>query len=64
MPGSMLYDFGDSIRFGASSAAEDEKDLSKVYCVPELYEEYASGFLGEMKDSITDEEIAILEKQG
>ena len=60
MPGSMLYDFGDSIRFGASSAAEDEKDLSKVYCVPELYEEYASGFLGEMKDSITDEEIANL----
>ena len=60
MPGSMLYDFGDSIRFGASSAAEDEKDLSKVYCVPELYEEYASGFLGEMKGSITDEEIANL----
>lgn len=60
MPGSMLYDFGDSIRFGASSAAEDEKDLSKVYCVPELYEEYAAGFLGEMKDSITDEEIAQL----
>ncbi len=57
MPGSMLYDFGDSIRFGASSAAEDEKDLSKVYCVPELYEEYAAGFLGEMKDSITEEEV-------
>ena len=57
MPGSMLYDFGDSIRFGASSAAEDEKDLSKVYCVPELYEEYAAGFLGEMKNSITEEEI-------
>ena len=57
MPGSMLYDFGDSIRFGASSAAEDEKDLGKVYCVPELYEEYAAGFLGEMKDSITEEEV-------
>ncbi len=60
MPGSMLYDFGDSIRFGASSAAEDEKDLDKVYCVPELYEEYAAGFLSEMKDSITDEEIRLL----
>ncbi|MBE6692997.1 MAG: aminoglycoside phosphotransferase family protein [Ruminococcaceae bacterium] len=57
MPGSMLYDFGDSIRFGASSAAEDEKDLSKVYCVPELYEEYAAGFLGEMKGTITEEEV-------
>ncbi len=57
MPGSMLYDFGDSIRFGASSAAEDEKDLNKVYCVPELYEEYAAGFLSEMKESITEEEV-------
>ena len=31
MPGSMLFDFGDSIRFGASTALEDEKDLSKVH---------------------------------
>ena len=30
MPGLSLYDFGDSIRFGASTGAEDEKDLSKV----------------------------------
>ncbi len=60
MPGSMLYDFGDSIRFGASSAAEDEKDLSKVYCVPELYDEYVSGFLSEMKDTVTEEELKCL----
>lgn len=60
MPGSILYDFGDSIRFGASSAAEDEKDLDKVYCVPELYDEYVSGFLSEMKNSITDEEVKLL----
>ncbi len=60
MPGSMLYDFGDSIRFGASSAAEDEKDLERVYCVPELYEEYVCGFLSEMKDCITDEEAKLL----
>ena len=30
MPGLALYDFGDSIRFGASTAAEDETDLDKV----------------------------------
>ncbi|MBO4452854.1 MAG: aminoglycoside phosphotransferase family protein [Clostridia bacterium] len=60
MPGSMLYDFGDSIRFGASSAAEDEKDLAKVYCVPELYEEYANGFLSELKESITPAELEYL----
>ncbi len=60
MPGSLLYDFGDSIRFGASSTTEDEKDLSKVYCVPSLYEEYVSGFLSETKNSITEEEINLL----
>ena len=37
MPGSMLYDFGDSIRFGASTAVEDERDLSKVHFSPELF---------------------------
>ena len=30
MPGSSLYDFGDSIRFGAATAAEDEKALSTM----------------------------------
>ena len=45
MPGSALYDFGDSIRFGAASAAEDEKDLSKVWCDMELYEAYVKGWM-------------------
>ena len=40
MPGLSLYDFGDSIRFGASTAAEDEKDLSKVNFDIELYKVY------------------------
>ena len=60
MPGSMLYDFGDSIRFGASSAAEDEKDLSKVYCVPELYEEYATAFISEVKSGAAEAELKYL----
>lgn len=56
MPGSMLYDFGDSIRFGASTAPEDEKDLSKVNFDINLFRAYAEGFLSAVKDSITDEE--------
>ena len=31
MPGSVLYDFGDALRFGASSCAEDETDMEKIY---------------------------------
>lgn len=60
MPGSMLYDFGDSIRFGASTAEEDEKDLNKVHFDIYLYEAYASGFCPEVKESITEAEIELL----
>lgn len=45
MPGLSLYDFGDSIRFGANTAAEDEKDLSKVSLSLELFEAYTKGYL-------------------
>jgi len=45
MPGSRLYDFGDAIRFGASTAAEDETDLDKVRLSLPLFEAFASGYL-------------------
>lgn len=60
MPGLSLYDFGDSIRFGANPVAEDEKDLSKVYCDLELFEIYAKGFLEECGNTLTDNEIKML----
>ncbi len=60
MPGSMLYDFGDSIRFGASTAEEDEKNLDKVHFDISLFEAYASGFCPEVRDSITEAEINLL----
>ena len=60
MPGSMLYDFGDSIRFGASTALEDEKDLDKVHFSTDLFRAYAEGFVGALRDSITDREAQLL----
>lgn len=60
MPGSVLYDFGDAIRFGASSAAEDETDLDKVYMDLDMFETYVRGFVGELHDSMTEEEILSL----
>lgn len=60
MPGSMLFDFGDSIRFGASTAAEDEKDLSKVHFSLELFKAYAEGYCGAVKNSITKREAELL----
>lgn len=46
MPGLSLYDYGDSIRFGAATAAEDEKDLSKVEMSLEKFRVYTRGFVG------------------
>lgn len=58
MPGSMLYDFGDSIRFGASSAAEDETDLSKVFVRLDMFEAYTEGFIKGLDGAVTNDEIA------
>lgn len=57
MPGSVLFDFGDAIRFGASSAAEDEKDLSAVFMREDMFEAFAGGFIGGLEGSLTDTEI-------
>lgn len=45
MPGLSTYDFGDSIRFGAATAAEDEKDLSKMTVDLDLFRIYTEGFV-------------------
>ena len=60
MPGLSLYDFGDSIRFGANTAAEDEKDISKVSLSLSLYEAYVKGYLGSARDTLTDLEKELL----
>lgn len=59
MPGLSLYDFGDSIRFGAASAAEDEQNLSKVEMKLDLFEIYTKGFLQACPD-LTRMERAML----
>ena len=60
MPGLAVNDFGDSIRFGASTGAEDEKDLSKISCDLNLYDVYAKGFIEGCEGILTDDEIRCL----
>ena len=60
MPGSMLYDFGDALRMGASTAAEDETDLNKVWFDETAFAAFAKGYLSEMKDSLTETEVNLL----
>jgi hypothetical protein len=60
MPGLAMNDFGDSIRFGASTAVEDEKDLDKVWCDMELFDAYAKGFIEGCGGKLTSKEIEAL----
>ena len=59
MPGLSLHDFGDSIRFGAATAAEDEEDVSKMRLDLHLFEVYTRGFL-EAAAALTDTEVKML----
>ncbi len=60
MPGLAVHDFGDSIRFGASTGAEDEQNLSKVNLDLHLFELYTKGFLEGCQGSLTKDEITML----
>ncbi|ROR27391.1 phosphotransferase family enzyme [Mobilisporobacter senegalensis] len=60
MPGLSIFDFGDSIRFGANTAAEDETDLSKVSLNLQLFELYAKGYLEGCNGSLTKKETEML----
>ena len=60
MPGYSVNDFGDSIRFGATTALEDEADLSKVNFDISLYELYVKGFIEGAKGGLTKGELDML----
>lgn len=60
MPGYSVTDFGDSIRFGAATAAEDEKELSKVHFSLEKFKIYAKGYLDGCGGMLKDDEIMLL----
>ncbi len=60
MPGLAANDFGDCIRSGATTGAEDEPDTSKIRLDLSLYEAFARGFIGECKANLTPYEIRTL----
>lgn len=60
MPGFVHYDFGDAIRTAANTAAEDEKDLSRISMDIKLYEAYARGYISETLDTLNTTESEYL----
>lgn len=57
MPGMAMYDFGDAVRFICNTAAEDEADLSKVSFDTEKFRAFAKGYIGQVKDALTKDEL-------
>ena len=60
MPGLSIFDFGDSVRFGANHCREDEKDLSRVSLDLDLFERYTRGFLEGTAGCLTKAELDYL----
>ena len=64
MPGLVHYDFGDMVRGGTGSTAEDEPDYTKVYMRKEMFEGLLKGYLESAKKFLTQEEIELLPLSG
>lgn len=60
MPGLVAFDFGDAIRFGANTCAEDEQDVSKVKIDMKKYEAFTKGFVQTVGKTLTKNEISTL----
>lgn len=60
MPGMAMYDFGDAVRFICNTAEEDEADLSKVSFDLDKFRAFASGYIGQVKNALTQEELDCL----
>lgn len=57
MPGLSVHDFGDAVRFAASTAAEDEPDVNKIALDLSKFRAFAEGFVGTTAGALTEEEI-------
>ena len=60
MPGSILYDFGDALRMGASTAAEDETNLDLVSFDMEAFRSFTEGYLSEARGFLNEKELSLI----
>ena len=60
MPGSVLYDFGDALRMGGSTGAEDEVNLDLVHFDKKAFKRFAEGYLSQTGSVLTETEIKLL----
>jgi len=64
MPGTSLFDVGDLIRTVTNTAAEDEKDISKIEFNSAFFEALLEGYFSQALDFLTKEEIDLASESG
>ena len=64
MPGTVLFDTGDMIRTATNTAAEDERDLSKVTFNFNVFRALISGYYSQACTFLTDYETKLLPESG
>jgi hypothetical protein len=64
MPGTALNDFGDMVRTATNSAAEDERDLSRIHVRLDYFEALIRGYLDGAGDFLTEREVELLPVSG
>ncbi len=64
MPGTVLFDTGDMIRTATNTAAEDEKDLSKVTFNFNVFRALIGGYYSKAGAFLTDYEKSLLAESG
>lgn len=60
MPSFIFSDYGDFLRTGACTSAEDEPNLEKVDFNFEIFRSFTEGYLSEAKSFLTKEELSWL----
>jgi len=60
MPGSLLFDYGDAIRFCANTGAEDDQNLENVGIAPKKFVAFTHGFLSQTAERLTEKELSLM----
>jgi Ser/Thr protein kinase RdoA (MazF antagonist) len=57
MPGYFIYDLGDMVRTFVCPVSEEERDVTRITFREEIYQAVVEGYLSEMSDVMTPEEL-------
>ncbi len=60
MPGSLLFDYGDAIRFCANTGAEDDRNIDNVGIAPKKFVAFTHGFLSQTAERLTEKELSLM----